>query len=99
MDDLNVCVLRLLKFVEDSVNEALSDPSSRQALFSEADDAIRILGRTLEREDKTKLAQLMLLVFLTETLEGVASRNYLNPVENVKEALQVKMRARKLFYV
>jgi hypothetical protein len=99
MDDLKVCVLRLLKFVEDSVNEALKDLSSRPGLLSEADEAIRQLERIVAREDSVLLTKLRLLGVFDQTLEDSANSNPLNPSEQIKEALQVKMGARILFNV
>jgi len=61
MNELDSFAVRMLNFVEDSVNEALEDQSSRRALLSEADCALRVLEKTLRREDHTKLAQLLLL--------------------------------------
>lgn len=97
MNDLNAYALRLLKFVEDSTNEALVDAASRQALLSEADDAIRVLQRTLIREDKTKHAQLMLVGTFDQALADVANENPQGLSNKVKEALEIKMRAKIVF--
>jgi hypothetical protein len=97
MDDLNPYALRLLKFVEDSVEEALNDQSSQQALLREADDAVRVLQRTLKREDQLRLAQLMLLGVFDDALEIIANECPDDPSAKLKAALQRKLTARALF--
>lgn len=96
-NDLDNYVLGLLKFVEDSVKEALNDPASQQALLSEADDAMRVLQRTLVREDKIKLTQLLLLGVFDHGLQSVANENPQALSRSVSDALQIKMRAKDIF--
>ena len=50
MDDFDRHALALLKFVEDSVHEAIEDPTSRQALLTEANCGLRVLRKTLSRD-------------------------------------------------
>jgi hypothetical protein len=97
VNNLHDYALRLLKFVEDSVNEAINDPNSRDALLSEADGAMRILQRTLIREDATKHAQLMLLSVFDKSLEDVVKEYPQAVAEKLTEALDAKMRARAVF--
>jgi len=92
MKELDSFALRLLKFTEDSVNEALDDPTSLMLLLSEADDALRILETTLRREDPTKHTQLIILGVFDPTLEEVALRHPLNIAIKLRDALREKMR-------
>jgi hypothetical protein len=61
MSDLNIRARGLLEFVTQSVEEGLADPSTMAECFSEADQALRILGKTLRKEDEFRHAQLALL--------------------------------------
>jgi hypothetical protein len=89
--------LRLLKCAEDSVNEALDDPTSLRLLLSEADDALRTLETVLRRDDPTKLTQLLILGVFEPTLEEVALRHPLDIEIKVGDALREKMTARRVF--
>ena len=97
MNILRDYAMRLLNFVEDSVNEAIKDPTSRDALLSEADGAIRILQRTLMREDATKHAQLMLLGVFDQSLEDVVREHPQAIGKKLTEAPNTKMRAKAVF--
>jgi hypothetical protein len=61
MSDLNIRARGILEFVTQSVEEGLADPSTMAECFSEADQALRILGKTLRKEDEFRHAQLALL--------------------------------------
>ena len=61
VSDLNIRARGLLEFATQSVEEGLADPSSMAECFSEADQALRILGKTLRKEDEFRFAQLALL--------------------------------------
>jgi hypothetical protein len=96
--ELDSFALRLLQFAEDSVNEALDDPTYLMLLLSEADDAFRILKSVLRREDPTKHTQLIILGVFDPTLEEVASRHPLDIAIKLRDALREKMVARRVFF-
>jgi hypothetical protein len=97
MNDLNTCALRLLKFVEDSIHESLGDAASLQGLLAEADCAIRVLQRTLKREDHTKLALLMLMGTFEVNFEKIAADNQPDPSKKLEEALKIVLNCRMAF--
>ena len=94
MDNLDTFALRLLKFIEDSVTEALHDPASRHGLLIEADCALRVLQKTLLREDPPKNAQLMLLGVFDWSFEYIMNENPPDPSEKLKEAFAEVLKAR-----
>lgn len=61
MSDLNKCALRLLNFIEDSVHEAINNPTAAFEPLNEADCTIRLLMKILKQEDEVKCASLSLL--------------------------------------
>jgi hypothetical protein len=96
--DLDAYGLRLLKFVEDSVNEAIEDASSRAALLSEANCALRVLKRTLHREAPTKFGQFALIEGSEWDLEQVFKDNPLDFSEKLREALGRILEARQIIF-
>jgi hypothetical protein len=94
MNDLNVCALRLLKFVEDSINEALGDVASQQGLLTEADCAIRVLQRTLLREDQDTHGTLMMMGTFEVNFQKIAADNPPNPSQKLREALLFVLNSR-----
>lgn len=61
MSDLVIRSRGLLNFVEQSVEEGLIDQAQSAECFEEADCAVRILQKTLLKEDEFRHAQLMLM--------------------------------------
>jgi hypothetical protein len=97
MNNMDSFALRMLKFIEDSVNEALRDQSSRKGLLIEADCALRVLQKTLLREDQKKNAQLMMLGVFDWNFERIASENPPDPSAKLQEALENVLKARIVF--
>jgi hypothetical protein len=90
MQDLNAYALQLLTFVKDSVHEAIRDKASRQALLSEADCALRVLKRTLlreQREDYPIYTKAALTQIFNFDLEDIAKTNPSNLEDKLLEAL------------
>ena len=79
MSDLNINACRLLKFAEQSVDEGLKDPSTMLECFSEADSALRILGKILLKEDEQRYATLALLDVFKISFVGLAEENAADP--------------------
>ena len=75
MSDLNIRALGLLNFAEQSVADGLKDPSTMLECFSEADGALRILGKTLLREDQQRYARLALIDIFRISFVGLAENN------------------------
>jgi CO dehydrogenase/acetyl-CoA synthase epsilon subunit len=61
MSDLNCCIRRLVDFVLQSIEDGLNDPSAALEYFSEADHALRIVGKILKKDDQVRHASLMLI--------------------------------------
>jgi len=75
--ELNTHAVRLLKFVEENVKQAIADPHLRGVLLTEADGALSVLKRTLHRENEHKFAQYILIMDglnLTQTAESNPQR-------------------------
>jgi hypothetical protein len=51
MSDLNIQVLGLLQFIEDTLEESIDGPSSLAECLSEADHALRILQKLLRKDE------------------------------------------------
>ncbi len=99
-DDLNSHALRLLKFIEDSVAEALASPASMLEPLSEADCALRVLQKTLLREGeqgKLRQAQLSLIGVFDPDFVQIAKDNQPNQTAKLKEALVTVLLARDHF--
>jgi hypothetical protein len=96
MNDLNTHALRLLQFVEDSVNEATEDAASRKRLLVEADCALTVLGATLRRKAPEKHA--LAALFIDYDLPRIGEDNP-DPTEKLGDALEVILRARAVFGV
>jgi|ERR1700687_281795 len=94
MSDLDTHALRLLKFIEDSVAEAMANPSAMLEPLSEADCALCVLKKTVLREDQVKNAELMLLGVFDYNFVGIARENPADPTEKLKNALSFVMRAK-----
>jgi hypothetical protein len=97
IDPLDEFALRLLSFVEDNINEALESSWPRLWLLIEADTAMRILQKTLQREDEGRHAALMLAWVFEETFQTIAKDSPPDLAKKIRAALQVKMRARAYF--
>jgi hypothetical protein len=97
MFDLDAYVLKLLKFIEDSVAEALANPSAMLEPLSEADCALRVLKRTLLREDQIKNADLMLIGVFDYHFVDIAHEIPANPTQRLQGALSFVMRAKRHF--
>jgi hypothetical protein len=97
LKDLNVCALRLLKFVDESVNEAIADQTSRRALLIEADCAVRVLKRMLLREAPKLHAKLAIMDVFRPSFEHIASGQPADLSEQLKRALQIVLEARQCF--
>jgi hypothetical protein len=94
VSDLNAHALRLLRFVEDSVTEAIATPAERVPLLEEAQGALRVLCRTLFREDQAKLAQTMLASGFHWNLPRIGAEE---GDEKLGEALETILSARVVF--
>src|SRR6266446_8130750 len=100
VNDTRDVAMGLLKFIEDSVNEALSDPSSpqRPSLLDNADAAKRVLKEILLRYDKPKLDQLnSLRVFDQGCFVKIADEHSPDPSKKLRDALGKVLFAKKLF--
>jgi hypothetical protein len=98
LKDLDQKALDLLQFVEDSVNEAIEDVSSRPALLMEATCALRVLKATLRRNEPD--SQRLSMLRLTEALDcdfAVLAENNADPVPKLREALKGVLSARMMF--
>jgi hypothetical protein len=83
MSDLNIRARGLLNFVEQSVTEGQRDPSTALECYREADHALGILRKTLDREDQHCLTKL--------SLTGVFNNSFVLLAEqgaDPKEALE-----------
>jgi hypothetical protein len=76
---LNIRVPALLDFAGQSVDEGLKDPSTMLECFSEADCALRILGKILAKEDQRRHAILALLGIFKISFVGLAEENAADP--------------------
>ena len=65
--------LDLLDFIDEKINEAVGNQTSRQAALSEAMGAIPVMKDRLMREDQVKLTQLMLIGFFDQDLPTLAA--------------------------
>jgi hypothetical protein len=97
MHYLDAHALRLLKFIQDSVAEAIANPSAMLEPLSEADSALRVLKKTVLREDQVKNVYLMLLGVFDYNLVDIALENPADPNEKLKDALSFVMRAKTHF--
>jgi len=97
MSDLDAHVLRLLRFIEDSVAEAMANPSTMLEPLSEADCALRVLKKTVLRENQVRNAELMLLGVFDYNFVDIARENPTDPIEKLKDALSFVMRAKLVF--
>src|SRR5262249_40186935 len=84
MQDLNAFALRLLKFIDESIAEAIGNAEERHALLEEAQGALRVLKRTLLREEQTKHAKAVLVSSFDWDLPKM--RTEPNPEENLRRA-------------
>jgi hypothetical protein len=99
VSDFNAYALRLLKFIDDSIAEALQNPAEMSAALSEADGALRILKKSLIRgneQQHTLHAQLALLGVFDPSFVQIAKDNPRNPSEKLKEGLDYVLRAKAL---
>lgn len=98
MSDLAIRARGLLNFAEQSVEEGLADKGQSAECFDEADCAIRILQKTLVKEDEFRHAQLMLLwVFDTSFVEISQIEDQDEGGQRVREALDKIRFAKTLF--
>jgi hypothetical protein len=97
MQDVTGHALRLLKFIEDSVTEALSNPSAMLEPLSEADCALRVLQKLLIKEVPSKNAVLMLIGVFDQNFVQITKDNPINPVPKIKTALDDVLRAKEHF--
>lgn len=89
--------LRLLRFIEDSVEEALSNPNAMSEPLSEADFALRLLQKALIKENPTKNAALMLLGVFDVNFLQIAKDNSTDPQPKLCAALETVREARHHF--
>jgi len=97
MSDLDGHALRLIKFIEDSVAEAMANPSAMLEPLSEADCALRVLKKTVLREDQVKNVYLMLLGVFDYNFVDIVHENPADPTEKLKDALSFVVRGKKHF--
>ncbi len=97
MSDLHLRARGLLDFAEQSVQDAFSGPSSMLECLSEADHALRILGRILLKEDHTQYAKLALLGIFDTSFVRLAEGDIENKQERIKDALERVAFSKTLF--
>jgi hypothetical protein len=100
MSDFDKHALHLLKFIEDSIAEALANPAEMSAPLSEADGALRVLKKSLVRgneDQRTLHAQLALIGAFDLSFVQIAKENPTNPSEKLKEGLACVLRGKLLF--
>ena len=89
MSDIAIRVRGLLDFVQQSVEEGLQDSTQQAECFGEAGHAVRILQKTLLKEDEFRHAQLALLwIFHTNFVRISENENRSERDRYMKEALE-----------
>lgn len=96
MDDPIGFALRLLEFVEDSINEALSDRGSRKSSLSEADHAVAVLEKTL-RDDQKRSLQLSIMGFFNGDLQSLADLDDAAFLEGLNKMQEKVSAAKRVF--
>jgi hypothetical protein len=97
MSDLNMRARGLLEFVTQRVEEGLADPSTMAECFSEADQALRILGKTVRKEDEFRYAQLALLGIFDISFARIVEDEPAERTRWSKERLEKVVFAKTLF--
>lgn len=95
--DLNTHVLFLLRFVEDSVSDALVDTPSREALLVEADGALLTLQSLLKRKRGEWFVSFMLLGLDDISFQRIAARQPADLAEAVRDGLEGVAALREIF--
>lgn len=98
MTDINTHALRLIRFVDQSVTDALSDDESCGALLSEADSAVRVLQAVLKREAPTQHTQMMISGALDVRFQQIAVEHPDEPCEALRDALKEFLTASRFIF-
>jgi hypothetical protein len=95
MTDLNAHALFLLSFIEDSLNEALANPTAMLEPLSEADCSLSVLKKAPLKDDERKFATLMLMGVMDINFLSIAKGNPVDPNLKLQEALQCVLNAKE----
>lgn len=97
MSDLNIRARGLLDFARQSIEEGMKRPATMAECFEEAEQALRILGKTLHKEDEYRYAQLALIGVLEIPFTRVVDDEPAERERWLQEALNKVAFAKTLF--